>query len=84
MNRSWKTYIQQPNLLKQIATIGQPGLFVYGTDDIRPSWPIEQVAHLIPNARLELLQGAHHHLWQILAAALKSLLGEAVDWMRRA
>jgi proline iminopeptidase len=44
INRSWKAYIQRPSLLKESAHLGRPALFLYGDQDIRPSWPMEQVA----------------------------------------
>jgi len=64
VNLSWKDYIKQPELLARIAKLEMPALFVYGKNDIRPSWPIEQVATLLPNAELILFNEADHHLWQ--------------------
>lgn len=63
VNLSWKAYIKQPDLLARIAATEMPALFVYGKKDIRPSWCIEQVAHLLPNAELQLLEDTDHHLW---------------------
>ena len=74
VNRSWKTYIQRPSLLKEIAHLERPALFVYGDHDIRPSWPIEQVAQLLPNASFAMLAGADHHLWVTHAQQLRVLL----------
>lgn len=55
INQSWKAYIQRPTLLRDIAHLEPPALFIYGTNDIRPSWPVEQVVHLLPRGRLQLL-----------------------------
>jgi proline iminopeptidase len=74
LNAEWKAYIKRPDLLKDIAQLGLPALFVYGADDIRPSWPVEQLARLLPNARMEMLQGAAHNLWLTHAEALGTLL----------
>jgi proline iminopeptidase len=63
INQSWKAYIQRPTLLRDIAHLALPALFIYGTNDIRPSWPVEQVAHLLPRGRLQLLH-ADHYLWR--------------------
>jgi proline iminopeptidase len=63
VGRSWKQYIQRPSLLKELVELERPALFLYGADDIRPSWPVEQVAHLLPNARLEMIAGANHYIW---------------------
>ena len=74
VGRSWKEYIQRPSLLQEIAALDRPTLFVYGEHDIRPSWPIEQVAQLLPNAAFEMIAGADHHIWVDQADALRSQL----------
>jgi proline iminopeptidase len=61
-------------LLKEIAHLDCPALFVYGDQDIRPSWPVEQIAQLLPNASLAMIEGADHHLWVTHAEAMKRLL----------
>lgn len=71
---SWKRYIQRPTLLKELAQLTLPTLFVYGKQDIRPSWPEEQLAHLMPNASLEMLPDAPHVIWLTHAFELKSSL----------
>ncbi len=63
INQSWKQRIHHPDLLKQIAELRVPALFLYGAEDIRPSWPVEQVAHLLPHARFVLLEKSPHVLW---------------------
>jgi proline iminopeptidase len=63
VNRSWKSYIQHPNLLKAISRLEIPALFVYGEEDIRPRWPVEQLANLMPKAHFELIEGAAHCIW---------------------
>lgn len=79
VNASWKRCIQQPQLLKQIANLNVPTQFIYGSEDIRPHWPVQQVAELLPDARFELIEGADHHLWLSkptqLKAHIKSFVG---------
>ena len=79
VNRSWKAYIQRPSLLRAIAHLDVPALFVYGDQDIRPSWPIEQVANLLPSASFHMLTGADHHLWVTHAEALRVPLRDFVQ-----
>jgi len=74
VNSSWKRYVQNPELLKSISRLTVPALFVYGDRDIRPSWPVEQVARLMPDARFELIEGAEHVAWFSHHEELKSLL----------
>ena len=84
VSRSWKRYVQNPELLKSISRLTVPALFVYGERDIRPRWPVEQVARLMPNARFELIEGAEHVIWFSHAEKLKSLLRTFVgDLVRR-
>ncbi|MFO1372959.1 MAG: alpha/beta fold hydrolase [Candidatus Competibacteraceae bacterium] len=82
VGRSWKQYIQRPSLLKEIARLDRPALFLYGDRDIRPSWPIEQVAQLLPNAALTMIAGADHHIWVTHAEAMRAPLRAFVQRMR--
>ena len=79
LNQSWKQYIQRPDLLHKISKLKIPALFVYGDRDIRPSWPIEQMASLIPNATFEMIEGAEHVIWFSHENELKSLLRQFVQ-----
>ena len=74
LNQFWKQYIQKADLLRKISELKIPSLFVYGDRDIRPSWPVEQVANLIPNARFEMIDGAEHVIWFSHENELKGLL----------
>ena len=79
LNRSWKSYIQNPNLLLNLSRLRVPSLFVYGERDIRPSWPIKQVAQLLPFARFELINGAEHVIWFSHQNELRRSLRKFVD-----
>jgi proline iminopeptidase len=72
--RSWRIFIKQPSLLRRLAELTTPALIVHGAADIRPGWPSEQLAALLPNARFVLLQGAPHEIWTTHAAALRAEL----------
>jgi pimeloyl-ACP methyl ester carboxylesterase len=52
----------------------QTTLAVNGSGDIRPSWPVQQLVNLLPNARFELIEGAEHHLELTHPAELRSRL----------
>lgn len=58
LNASWHAYTQSPSLLRRIAELEVPALYVYGGEDIRPSWPTEQLAQLLPRGRFECIEGA--------------------------
>jgi proline iminopeptidase len=84
VNRSWKQYIQRPSLLKELAQLDRPALFVYGEYDIRPSWPIEQIARLLPDAAFHMIAGADHHIWVTHPEALKAALRTFVQQIAQA
>ena len=77
-NASWKDYIQRPQLWNDLSKLNRPGLFLYGERDIRPSWPVEQVASLLPNATFHLIEGADHHLWTSHSDRMRERIREFV------
>lgn len=78
LNRATRIYIQNPGLFLAISEMSVPALFVYGDRDIRPSWPTEQLAKLMPNARFELVAGAAHLIWSSHPTELRALLRDFV------
>ena len=78
VNKSWKQFIKRPSLLAELSKLNIPGLFIYGAQDIRPSWPVEQVAQLIPNAEMEIFESANHQIWLGHEELLRSCLREFV------
>lgn len=75
-NHSWQTYIQQPMLLKKISELRIPALFVYGSKDIRPSWPAKQIAALLPNAQFVNIDDAPHYIWLTHPEEIRVVLRE--------
>lgn len=82
-NASWREYIKHPALLRRIADLRIPALVLHGSDDIRPGWPARQLAHLLPDARFELIEGAEHHMEIThpdgLRRLLRAFLGEVSE-----
>jgi proline iminopeptidase len=74
LNREWRAFCQRPTLLRELAALAVPSLFVYGESDIRPSWPTEQVAALMPKGTFAAVANADHHLWESDPKALADLL----------
>lgn len=73
-NMSTALYIQQPDLWRNIADLTVPMLAISGEKDIRPVWPVQQIARLMPNARLEMLPDAPHDFWLTHPEAVGALL----------
>jgi hypothetical protein len=42
--------------------------------DDRPSWPVEQIAQLLPNAALMMIAGADDHMWVTHAEEMRAAL----------
>ena len=61
---SWRRYIKQPDLLARLAEL--PALYraVLGSVDVRPGWPVEQVAALVPRGEVVVIGGAGHCPWR--------------------
>jgi proline iminopeptidase len=58
-------------------------LFVYGAKDIRPSWPVEQIAALLPRAKFISISGASHYIWFTHSQPLKEHLTEFIAAIER-
>jgi proline iminopeptidase len=59
-NASWKRFTKQPDLLRRIACLEVPFLAIHGSQDIRPAWPIQQLAALMPRAEFATIDGGRH------------------------
>jgi proline iminopeptidase len=71
---SARAWCRDPMLLKRLADLTVPMLAVAGGKDIRPSWPAEQVANLMPKAGFVLLPEATHYLWLTHAEQLGAVM----------
>ena len=71
---SWRAFIKQPTLWRRLADLDVPLLAICGSEDIRPSWPVQQVVGALPDARFELIDGAQHCLWLTHPDELRSRL----------
>ncbi|HKI74902.1 MAG TPA: alpha/beta hydrolase [Pseudomonadales bacterium] len=80
-NETMKAYARRPELLRELAAISCPVVFINASDDIRPNWPTQQLAQLIPNASYHEIEGAQHCPWMTHADTLQELLLEAVGTM---
>ncbi len=79
---SWNNFIKMPDLWKRISRLDVPALFVYGKQDIRPVWPVLQLAGLMRNVRLEMMDGTHF-MWLTHAEELGNLLRGFIESVAR-
>jgi proline iminopeptidase len=80
-NATWRAYCRRPELLREIAALRVPCVFINAGDDIRPNWPTQQLAQLIPGGRYVEIAGARHYIWLTHAAELGAALREAIAGM---
>ena len=77
-NARWRAYCRQPALLRELADLDVPCVFINAAEDIRPNWPTQQVAKLIPHAHYVEIAGAAHTIWLTHALELRNALRHAV------
>ncbi|GAA5502605.1 putative aminoacrylate hydrolase RutD [Deinococcus xinjiangensis] len=63
LRADWRRYIKQPDLLVRLARLSVPVVFLHMQHDIRPSWPAQQLAQLLPYAQFVELPDAAHNAW---------------------
>jgi proline iminopeptidase len=77
-NASWREYIKGPDLFREIAALDIPATFINGGKDIRPNWPTQQLASLMPRGEYVEIPDAPHHIWLLHADRLRHELRNAV------
>lgn len=80
LNSSWREFTHRADLWRRALAITCPALWVYAENDIRPSWPEQQVAALLPHGEFRLIAGAEHAIWLTHAEMLRAELN---SWMQR-
>ena len=78
-NQSWREYIKRPTLFREIVDLTIPAVFISAGKDIRPNWPTQQLASLMPHARYVEIPGAPHDIWLTHASELRTELRSAVE-----
>ncbi|GAF12447.1 proline iminopeptidase [Bacillus sp. JCM 19045] len=71
---SWRGYIKEPELLSRLSQSQVETFFLTAEKDIRPAWPIRQLACLMPRAQYGEIAGASHYAWLDRADLLQEKL----------
>jgi proline iminopeptidase len=79
--KTWRAYIKEPLLLRRIAALQVPAVFINSENDIRPNWPTQQLAYLLPRGRYVCLPGAAHYAWLTHPVDLRRELTAALDYI---
>lgn len=60
---SFQDWIHEPPLWRRLADCQVPMRFIAAGNDIRPSWPLQQLAELVPEGTFETVDGVVHDFW---------------------
>lgn len=74
----WRRWIHRPDLFPTLAEVRPTPLFVVAELDIRPSWPLAQLATMY-DAELRVLDGVGHDVWHTHPGTWWDLVREVVD-----
>lgn len=74
----WRRFIKSPDLLARLARLEVPVTFLHMGADIRPGWPAQQLAALLPQGEWRVLPGAPHNAWLTHPSELGVALGAAL------
>ncbi len=79
LNQSWAEFMRRPDTLRRVADLDVPAVYIHGGQDIRPSWPVEQTAALLPKGRFVLIRDAAHYIWLSHANELRVELRRFIE-----
>jgi proline iminopeptidase len=65
LSESFTEWIHQPDLWRRVADCPVPMRLIAAGDDIRPSWPLQQLASLAPRGTFEVVPGVPHDFWAL-------------------
>lgn len=63
LNSSFAEWIHEPALFRQLADTDVPMTFLAAALDIRPDWPLRQLAALVPGGHFREVDGVAHNFW---------------------
>jgi proline iminopeptidase len=63
LSDSFTEWIHRPDLWRGLADCEVPMHLIAAGDDIRPSWPLTQLAALVPHGTFSTVPGVPHDFW---------------------
>ena len=78
-NRTLREFGRAPDFYLRVSRMDMPALFVMAENDIRPSWPAEQLASLMPCAKIVRVKNASHFIWLDNPKELQKVLSEFIS-----
>jgi proline iminopeptidase len=63
LQASYVEWMHEPQVLRQLADCRVPMTLIAAELDVRPSWPLEQLAALLPSGTFTRVAGVPHDFW---------------------
>lgn len=79
---SFKEWIHGPTLWRDLADSTAPMRFIAAGGDIRPNWPLQQLATLVPGGAFEVVPDVSHDFWDTDPERWKTTCTTACDYLR--
>ena len=79
LNESFADWIHEPDLFRRLADSTVPVHLVAAADDIRPPWPLRQLAGLVPRGGFETVPGVPHDFWNTHPATWRQVVTAALS-----
>jgi proline iminopeptidase len=76
LSASFIEWIHQPELFRQLADTPVPMTFVAAEHDIRPDWPLRQLAALVQYGQFREVKGVAHNFWHTHPETWKAVVSE--------
>lgn len=77
LGRSFTEWIHQRDLWRRLGDCEVPMHLIAAGDDVRPAWPLEQLAALVPAARFSTVPCVPHDFWSTHPAVWARTIAEA-------
>jgi len=78
LSASFTEWIHQPDLWRRVADCPVPMHLIAAGDDIRPSWPLQQLASLAPRGTFSVVPGVPHDFWALQPDKWVSTVSDAL------
>ncbi len=72
LSASFTDWVHDPGLWRSLADSTVPMSIIAAGNDIRPSWPLRQLAELVPGGTFEVVPDAPHDFWSTEPALWRS------------
>lgn len=77
LNESFADWIHEPDLFRRLADTPVPMRFIAAGNDIRPNWPLRQLAGLVPGGDFTVIEDVPHDFWSTHPETWRSVVSEA-------